>query len=80
MTKEERAILEAAVDRMGWPEIRAFERELRRGQDIYEDAGGFLMRAFRRLFGLPSSVDKVMTYQQAARAMIDEAEKREAGL
>lgn len=66
----EREILEAAIDRMGWPEIHAFQEELRRGQDIREDAGGFMMRAIRRLFGLPSPHSEVVTYQQAARAMI----------
>lgn len=67
---QERQILEAAVDRMGWPEIRAYQTELRKGQDIYEDAGGFFMRALRRLFGLPNPYSEVVTYQDAARAMI----------
>lgn len=68
MSEEE--ALEGAVDRMGWPEIHAFQDELRKGQDYREDAGGFMMRAIRRLFGLPSPVDEVTTYQAAARAMV----------
>ena len=40
--------LENAISRMGWPEIRAFQEELRKGQSIYEDAGGYFMRGFRR--------------------------------
>lgn len=70
----EREILEAAIDRMGWPEIRAFKEELRRGQDVFEDAGGFMMRAIRRIFGLPSPYSEVVTYQQAARAMVAAAQ------
>lgn len=66
-------LLAEAVDRMGWPEIHAFRDELRRGQDIYEDAGGFWMRAIRRLFGLPSPYSEIETYQQAAHRMIAEA-------
>jgi hypothetical protein len=69
----EREILEAAIDRMGWPEIHAFQDELKRGQDIREDAGGFMMRAIRRLFGLPSPYSEVVTYQKAARAMLSAA-------
>jgi hypothetical protein len=64
---------EAAIDRMGWPEIHAFQRELKRGQDYREDAGGFMMRAIRRLFGLPSPYSEVVTYQEAARAMVEKA-------
>jgi hypothetical protein len=67
------ALLAEAVDRMGWPEIHAFRDELRRGQDVFEDAGGFWMRAIRRLFGLPSPYSEVETYQQAARRMVAEA-------
>lgn len=69
----ERAALERAIDRMGWPEIRAFHAELDRGQDVHEDAGGFMMRAVRALFGLPSPKVAVETYQAAARAMIRRA-------
>jgi len=70
----EREILEAAIDKMGWPEIHAFKDELRRGQDIREDAGGFMMRAIRRLFGLPSPYSEITTYQQATRAMLAAAQ------
>jgi hypothetical protein len=64
------AALEAAVDQMGWPEIHAFNAEKRKGQGIYEDAGGYLMRCFRRLFGLPEQDEEVISYQKALRAMI----------
>lgn len=76
VTGEEYAALERAIDRMGWPEIHAFNAELRKGQDVYEDAGGYFMRAFRRLFGLRPARDEVTTHQEAARAMIDEARRQ----
>ncbi|MES2289250.1 MAG: helix-turn-helix transcriptional regulator [Pseudomonadota bacterium] len=68
----ENEALERALDRMGWPEIHAFQRELARGQDVYEDAGGYFMRAIKALFGLPGK-DPVVTYREAARAMIAQA-------
>lgn len=78
MTESERRVLEAAIDRMGWPEIRAFRAELAKGQGIYEDAGGYLMRCYRRLFGLPEIDREVITYQRAARAMVEQAMKDRA--
>jgi hypothetical protein len=74
----EEEALEAAAERMGWPEIHAFHDELRKGQDYREDAGGFMMRAIRRLFGLPSPGSEVETYQDAARAMIAKAMAEQA--
>lgn len=62
--------LEATVERMGWPEIRAFNEELRKGQSIFEDAGGYMLRAIRRLFGLSEQTEEVVTYQRAARAAL----------
>lgn len=70
---DELALMERAIDRMGWPEIRAFEAELDRGQDVHEDAGGFMLRAIRALFGLPSPKASVLTYQAAARSMVRRA-------
>ncbi|WCS27977.1 hypothetical protein LOK46_14470 [Methylobacterium sp. NMS14P] len=70
---DEAAALERAIERMGWPEIRTFEAELARGQDVAEDAGGFMLRAVRKLFGLPAPKASVITYQQAARAMVRRA-------
>lgn len=68
----ERRAIEAAIDRMGWNEIDAFNAERMRGQSIYEDAGGFMLRCFRRLFGLPPMPDRdVVSYQQAAPPAAD---------
>jgi hypothetical protein len=70
----ERVALERALDRMGWPEIDAFRDELRKGQDVYEDAGGYFMRAIKALFGIKPR-DPMLTYQEAARALIEEASR-----
>lgn len=69
--EDARAALEAAVAGMGWPEIHAYRAEMRRGQSIYEDAGGYFMRGLRRLFGLPQIDEEVITYKRAAAAMIE---------
>jgi hypothetical protein len=66
----ERNALERAIARMGWPEIHAFRSEIAKGQGVCEDAGGYLMRAYRRLFGLPEADLEIVTHQQAARAMV----------
>jgi hypothetical protein len=70
----ERAALERALDRMGWPEIDAFNAEIRKGQDVYEDGGGYFMRAIKALFGIKPR-DPMLTYQEAARALIEEASR-----
>lgn len=62
--------IEAAIDRMGWPEINAFQTELKRGQDIREDAGGFWKRCLRTLFMAPAPPTEIETYQSAARKMV----------
>jgi len=71
-TPEELALLERAIDRIGWDEINAYHAELRKGQDIYEDGGGFFLRAIKALFGF-SKPDPVLTYQAAARALVEHA-------
>jgi len=65
----ERAILVNALDNMGWDEIHAFQDELRKGQSVYEDAGGYFKRAIGRLFGVAPR-DEVVTYRQATQALI----------
>lgn len=67
----EEDVLRKAVWRMGWPEIKAFQDELSKGQDVREDAGGYFMRAIGRLFGVKPERDEVTTYQDAAMAIID---------
>ena len=55
---------------IGWPEIRAFQDELRKGQDVREDGGGFFVRCIMALFG--RRPDPVETYQQAAERLLRE--------
>jgi hypothetical protein len=76
---DEREALEAAIDRMGWTEIHAFDEEMRKGQGVYEDAGGYIMRGIRRLFGLPEKDREIVTYQKAASAMVDAALSQRQG-
>jgi hypothetical protein len=66
LDENEAEALERAIDRMGWPEIHAFNERL--SQDVYEDAGGFIIRKIKRLFGIRR--DTVLSYQDAARAMV----------
>jgi hypothetical protein len=73
MTFEQRVIADA-IDRMGWPEINAFQDELRKGQSVDEDAGGFWLRAIARLFRLRRRRDPVVTYRDAARAALQQSE------
>jgi hypothetical protein len=67
----ERSVLDRAVDRMGWEQINEFNAELKKGQDIREDAGGFFARCIRRLFGNAAPPTEVESYQSAARKMIE---------
>lgn len=54
---------------LGWPDIRRFQEVLRGGQDVREDGGGFFVRAIMALFG--AKPDPVLTYQEAARALLE---------
>lgn len=69
--KSERQILCEALERIGWNEIKAFKDELRKGQSIYEDAGGYFKRSISRLFGIAPR-EEAVTYKQAAQKIIDE--------
>lgn len=55
-----------------WSDIRRFQGELNRGQGVYEDAGGFLVRCIMALFG--KRHDPVETYQEAADRLLKEAD------
>lgn len=69
LSPDEIAAIERGIDKMGWPEITAFQESL--SQDVYEDAGGLMLRKIKRLFGIRH--DPVLTYREAARAMLNEA-------
>lgn len=67
-------VVGAIVDEIGWDEIRAFREELHKGQSIYEDAGGYFIRAIRALLGKKSS--PIMNYRSALQAMLEQANKK----
>lgn len=58
---------------IGWPEIRAFQSELRGGQGVREDGGGFWVRCIMAPFG--KKPDAVETYQQAAARLLANVER-----
>lgn len=58
-------------DDLGWPDINRFHAELHKGQDVREDAGGYMIRAIMALFG--KRADPVMSYREAAKALLEEA-------
>lgn len=56
-------------------DLDAFYGELHKGQSVYEDAGGYLLRCYRALVAL--SVEEPYTYQQAAADLIAKTEARQ---
>jgi len=79
MTLEEETLLERVIERMTWEEIHAYQAEMQKGQSVYEDAGGFILRGLRRLFGLKEvRYPEVINYQNAARAMMRSLKDRES--
>lgn len=71
-------VIDAAIERMGWPEINAFNDELHKGQGIYEDAGGYFIRCIKALFGVQPR-DPVVTYREAAEALVKKARESNDG-
>ncbi len=63
-------VLDCAINNMTWDNIGAYNKEIKRGQ-IYEDAGGYLLRCIGRLFG--AKYYSLKYYQNAVRKMIKEA-------
>ena len=61
-------------DHIGWPDIRRFQTQLRRGQGVREDGGGFFVRCIMALISRTYN-SEVETYQEAARRMLKEDEK-----
>ena len=57
-----------------WPHIRAFQDEMRGGQGVREDAGGFWVRCLMALFG--RKPDPVETYQKAAARLLQEVHNK----
>lgn len=62
---------------IGWPEIRAFQEELRHGQGVREDGGGFFVRCIMALFG--RKPDPIENYQRAAARLLREVAAKGSG-
>ena len=56
-------------NRLGWADIHRFQDELRKGQDVREDAGGYFIHCIMALFG--KKPDPVETYRQAAKQLLE---------
>lgn len=56
-------ITAAFVDEMGWDEVKAFNAEIRRGQ-LYDDAGGYLVRCIGKLFGARGRFDQLSNHRR----------------
>ncbi|WP_435008076.1 hypothetical protein P12x_005346 [Tundrisphaera lichenicola] len=64
-------IVTALIAEMGWEQINAFHRELRRGQ-VEDDAGGFILRAIGKLMGARGRYDHLEPYKNGLLAMFTE--------
>jgi len=63
------AVVASLISHMGSEQVEAFNRELRRGQ-LYEDAGGYFLRAIGKLFGARGRYDELYAYKRAATASV----------
>lgn len=68
--EEADVVIDAIVAAIGWPEIKAYQEELAKGQDVREDGGGYFARAIGALIG--KKADPVETYQQATKRLLRE--------
>jgi len=67
-------IVTALIAEMGWEQIDAFNRELRRGQ-AEDDAGGFMLRAIGKLIGARGRYDHLEPYKRGVQAMFTEKDR-----
>ena len=63
------------ADDIGWPHIHAFQGELRKGQGVREDGGGFFARCIMALLG--KRPDPVENYQQAVARLLAEIDQEQ---
>lgn len=76
--KREREMISTITKATGFTKItdemrRLYWRELRKGQDVYEDAGGYFERAYMVMLGYRQP-DNVRTHESAAADLIAEAQ------
>ena len=58
-------------DNLEWQDIHRYEEEIKKGQSIFEDAGGYFLRCLKRLIGYNIPDEEVLNYRQAAKALIE---------
>jgi len=63
------AVISSLISHMGWEQVTAFQNEMRRGQ-LYEDAGGYFIRAIGKLFGSRARYDELDIWKRAASAAV----------
>lgn len=71
-------MLDSFVEELSWDELHLYFAELRKGQSIREDAGGYFIRCIKRLFGYPVADEEIITYQKALSALIQPSTSTEA--
>lgn len=66
------SVINIAIDEMGWEEIGAYNKEMKRHQQINEDAGGFILRCIGALLGAKPR-DNLLSYKEALTVMVKTA-------
>ncbi len=63
--------MEAVFGRLDDAAFARFHEQARLGQSVHEDCGGYLLRCYRAMLGLP--VEAPYTYRQAVTDLMDRA-------
>ena len=67
--KRRLARLESMFDRLSNEDLARYYEQVRLGQSVYEDAGGYMLRCYRAMLGLPvdapTSLEQVIADIQA---------------
>lgn len=66
-------VAETFCDELSWQELHPYFDELRKGQSIYEDAGGYFLRCIKRLFGIRTDDEEILTYRKAMAELVKAA-------
>lgn len=70
-TEKVKQVLEAYTDNLSWDQLHEYHKELRKGQCVREDAGGYVIRTIKALFGCKINRDELETHQDAVRRLIE---------
>lgn len=63
--------METVFGRLGDGALLLYRIEASKGQSVHEDCGGYLLRCYRAMLGLP--VEAPYTYRQAVTDLLDRA-------